>query len=421
MMWEARKGSLASGCSFVLFSVLLASPTTLAVLMLCGYPKGILSASGGVARSMRVLGVRVHPIVARFARVSARKLRAWPSESFLKVGGRVFVRSWSMESLPRLQRLFGGDFYPENLVELKIWRPWWALPPSLFRVGVVLTCEPYGRFRNRILQTAVGVAAATHLGAQQLILRTDDFPATTDVMVLDGLVVEVARSPGQKLRVRLAGRQPRLIVEANWLLSQAALSDRGMLAHGFSQLRDVTPLSGKQIRGGAELVMHFRGTDQIAATWRPPPLAYYLRVVNHSDAQDVALVTDDPEHFLVAELVQKLEERNVRVSIVSGLLEEDSAVIAGATTLCLGIGTFSSSLAGVSRDLSVAYSWMQPNWSNSTQFYGTFDIRPDVTNIRVFDSAGDYLALFTKHGDLTEKDLIAGMTRYPESALGIRE
>lgn len=90
-----------------------------------------------------------------------------PGRVFSRSGGGVFVRSWAMQALPRLQRLFGKDFLPGNLVDLKMWRPWWALAPSLFRVGAVLTCEPYGRFGDRILQTAVGVVAATHLGGQR--------------------------------------------------------------------------------------------------------------------------------------------------------------------------------------------------------------------------------------------------------------
>ena len=284
-----------------------------------------------------------------------------------------------------------------------------------------MTCEPYGRLGNRILQAAIGTVVAEISGASTLLLRTDGFPCGVGRIELGHVVVLVDRSRGQFLPVGPRRGRPSLIIEANWLLSQAALIKRELLATGFERLRSTPiPLVPPNPQPAAELVIHFRGTDQIGKDWRPPPLGYFTKAVGHSGAKSVALVTDDSEHALVSDLVARLMDKGVAVRVVSGTLEEDAGALVGASQLCLGIGTFSSSLAGLSSALTVAYSWQQPDWSSWTNFYGTFDVRPDVVNIQIFDAQGEYVRPFAEDGDFADQAVVEHLASYPEEALKIR-
>ena len=370
---------------------------------------------------MRAFGIRISPPVARFLRFRAREFLAWPRESVFIAGG-LYVRSWRMESLATLQERLGPQFDPEKIVDLRVWRPWWFLLPKNLRFDTVLTGEPYGRFGNRILQAAMGVAVAQNLRAGTLILRTDDFPRGVGRVELSDVEVLVDRNLGQVLGVSLPRGRPALILEANWLLSQAALPNRNLLAAGFASLRSSPfPLVPSKPLTRPDLVIHFRGTDQIGKDWRPPPLSYFTKAVNHSGARVVALITDDPQHVLVSELVARLDSRQVEVRTISGSLEDDAGAIAGASRFCLGIGTFSSSLAGLSRELTVAYSWQQADWASWTNFYGTFDLRPDVTNIEIFDARGEYVLPFESEYDFDEHAIVDHLASYPEAALEVRE
>lgn len=370
---------------------------------------------------MRVCGFRVPPPLARFARFRAQELRAWPRESFLRVGGGLYVRSWSMEQLPRLRTLFGSRFHPEKLVDLKIWRPWWVVFPSLKGPRVVLTCEPYGRFGNRIVQTAVGVAAANILKAGALMLRTHDFLNNVSSAELGGVRLLTVKPGAERLSLEGLQTTSTLIVEANWLLSQRAFSDRSDISAGFSSLRRacLVPHLGKP-EESSEFAVHFRGTDQLSKDWRPPPLAFFVKAALHAKVKSLLLVTDDPTHHLVAELLFRLRAERIESRIQSSSLHEDSQTLLQASTLCFGVGTFASSLAGISKNLRATYSWSQPDWSTWADFTGSFDLRPDVENFQIFDSSDTYTSRFRDIGEFSDAAVADHMARFTIKNLAVR-
>lgn len=370
---------------------------------------------------MRIYGVRVPPALALFARFRAREFRAWPRESFLRLGSVLYVRAWSMESLPRLSRLFGNHFHPENLVDLKIWKRWWMAFSRETDGSAVLTCEPYGRFGNRIVQAAAGVAAAKALGAAKAMLRTDDFLNGISGTDLSGVQLAAVTARGQRLQVEGRRPYPALIVEANWLLSQPAFVNRGAISAGFSLLRGADLVQHQQnTRELSELVVHFRGTDMLTRDWRPPPLAFFVKAAQHSKAKSLVLVTDDPSNSLVVDLLARFATEGFVTRVQSQSLEEDSQTLLSATTLCFGVGTFASSFAGLSKNLRVAYSWSQPDWSTWAHFGGSFDLRPDLENFQIFDASRTYIAPFDQEKGFSNVDVAAHVSRFQIENLEVR-
>ena len=94
---------------------------------------------------MRVFGLRAPPPVARFMRFRSREIRTWPAESFLLLGKHLYVRSWLLESPGTLERLSSGSLSLDSLSDLKVWRPWCKLAPSLRRGESALTSCREGR------------------------------------------------------------------------------------------------------------------------------------------------------------------------------------------------------------------------------------------------------------------------------------
>lgn len=293
--------------------------------------------------------------------------------------------------------------------------------PSVTGAVEVLTCKPYGRFGNRVVQAAVGVAAAKALGSAKLTLQTHDFLRGVGRANLDGLQLFATEELGLRLRAEGIRTHPALVVEANWLLSQRAFSDRRAISAGFSLLRgaDLVQHPEKALEQ-SELIIHFRGTDMLTKDWRPPPLAFFVRAALHSKATSLVLVTDDPGHSLVVDLVARFAAQGFVARVQSQSLEEDSHTLLSAQTLCFGIGTFASSLAGLSKNLRVAYSWSQPDWSTWTHFLGSFDLRPDLENFQIFDASETYVARFGEQGAFSPADVADHVSTFPVEQLEVR-
>lgn len=375
---------------------------------------------------MRFFGVAIPPKHARFLRFRISEFSDWPHQSFLLIGKKLYVRAWRLEKRDRLITLLGGgELDIDQFSDLRIWKP--VTLGRRFRVApVILSAAPYGRFGNRIVQAAVGIAVAERAYATHFILRSQDFPLPEDNVSLGGKGLKLLVSRSSRWRVELpegAIVPPGIVIEANWLRSQSVFQSKADIALGYTALREASILEPTENRPDSPspetFVIHFRASDQIGQAWRPPPLAYFEKAVEHSGAVKSLIVTDEIDNFLLRELVLRIERRGVRVTVQSSTLENDRSTLLQAEALCLGIGSFSSGLAGISASLRIAYSWSQPDWRLWTHFYGSFEMRPDIQNIYVFDPEGKYVLPFQQNKKLTPQEIGDHMRTYPLEALGI--
>jgi hypothetical protein len=378
---------------------------------------------------MRILGAPLPSKLARFLRFRLSELSEWPRQSFLFIGGFPYYRSWLLESPSRLMKLLGGgDVEVENFSQLRVWRPMRLAFSRKLEVSAILSSQPYGRFGNRIIQTGVGLAAAERSSAKYFLLRSKDFPLPQNSLRVgvSKLHLLVSEADGPFFAVPEGVKvHSGVVLEANWLLSQAVFTSRSDIVQGYTTLRSAPTIDLKPrpnfFSSPEELVLHFRGTDQIGHIWRPPPLAYFEKAVEHAGTSTVRIVTDDSEDPLVGELANRLRQRGIETFLQSGAIEDDMSTILSASTFCLGIGSFSSGLAALSTDLQVAYSWAQEDWNGWTKFYGKFDIRPDVQNFYVTDSTGSYVRIFQDNKNLTRSKIVDHMMSFSPDNLMVTD
>lgn len=371
---------------------------------------------------MRAFGLRVPPPLARFVRFRLREILTWPMESFLLLGKHLYVRSWLLESPGTLERLSSGSLSLDDLSDLKVWRPWWMVVPTLRRGVSVLTCEPYGRWGNRVVQAALGLAAAEVFHAESLLLRSDDFGRDVSQRLDNGLSLVGVNPHGARVHDRTGVAQSSVVIEANWLLSQSAFRDRRHVIEGFRALREAElEISHSVATSNYDLVIHFRGTDQLTQDWRPPPLSFFIKSALHSQAASVLVVSDDPDNPLVRDLLDRLKGHGLTASMQSRTLEDDIATILNAPRVCIGVGTFASSVVALSRSVHTVYSWKQPDWSTWTHLVGTFDVRPDVKHYWVYDASETYILPFSEEEAFPPSAVARHVSDFPEDHLRITD
>jgi hypothetical protein len=370
---------------------------------------------------MRALGIRISPPLAHFIRSRAREFRRWPDESFMVAGGTLYVRAWTLETSKSLLRLSRGELKPDKMVDLKVWRPWWSIIPWLLPVGATISCEPYGRYGNRVVQAAAGFAAARVFRATRFLLRTEDFATKTKKVDLEGITFSAVNPLGGRVEVDSASVRRKLIIEGNWLLSQEAFCNRKQIIDSFRVLRQgglVKPLQPPPPER-PDFVMHFRGTDQLTRDWRPPPLSFYVASALHAQVSSVLIVSDDPKHRLLTKLRRMLSDCGINSKLQSSSLGQDIQTLLSAKTMCIGIGTFASSLAGLSRSLGTVYAWRQPDWKTWTTLRGNFDLRPDLLVYHVSDVSQSYVLPFEQGGDFSPPAVVKHVEDFPLESLRV--
>lgn len=372
---------------------------------------------------MRVLGFRVPSRMGRFIRRKLPILSTWVSDNILFIGLTLLVRSRCHETPASITHLSGGAIEPTKLVGLKVWRPWWRWRTKLDREHrplTILSCQPFGRWGNRVVQAATGVAAAKVFGATQVLLRSDDFLDTSSYILDNQVVLAGIRPHHPQVPAKVSFPRMGLIVEANWLLSDPSFRDRRNVINGFRSLRRANTLvSDSSQRHAHDLVIHFRGTDQLSREWRPPPLSFFLLSAIHSKARTVKVVTDDPQSSLVAGLLRILKQHGFLASVQSSSLREDIATIHNASTVCIGIGTFASSIVALSHCTRIVYSWKQPDWSYHGDIRGTFDLRTDIQNFRIEDATNTYVLPFARDAEFPPNLVRKHMEEFPMNNLKI--
>ena len=272
------------------------------------------------------------------------------------------------------------------------------------------------------MQAALGLAAAEVFHAKYLLLRSDDFGRGVSQRLDNGVTFVGVKAHGARLHDRAVVPQSGVVIEANWLLSQSAFRDRRQVIEGFRALREAElEITQSVAKSDCDLVIHFRGTDQLTQDWRPPPLSFFVKSALHSQATSVLLVTDDPHNLLVRDLVDRLKKHGVTASTQSSTLEDDIATILSAPRGCIGVGTFASSVVALSRSAHTVYSWKQPDWSTWTDLVGTFDLRPDVKNYWVYDASETYVLPFSGEQEFPPSAVAKHVKDFPQEHLRITD
>ena len=117
------------------------------------------------------------------------------------------------------------------------------------------------------------------------------------------------------------------------------------------------------------MVIHLRGGDafgnrNIAPPWTyiPPPLSYFVDVIESNPNRPVIVVTTCDERMVLLEL---LLEKFSQIHVQCSSLHEDIDLVLAAETLILSSGTFAWSLGMISKSLKVLYC-----------FNGMFQVAP---------------------------------------------
>lgn len=101
------------------------------------------------------------------------------------------------------------------------------------------------------------------------------------------------------------------------------------------------------------LVVHLRGGDALESNphprYSPPPLAFFLEVIQRAAQPSVTVVTQDSTHPYLPYLERHCRLNDISYHCQSSSLEHDFRTMMSATALCVSQGT-----------LALAASWMSP-------------------------------------------------------------
>jgi hypothetical protein len=136
----------------------------------------------------------------------------------------------------------------------------------------------------------------------------------------------------------------------------------------------------------AQLTIHIRSGDiffrEGVSRWGQPPYAFYAKVLESRDWDQVVVVSQDDRSPVLSPLRQLCERLGLPVRFQSGNLAEDLTVLLGARNLIVGRGTFGPGVAILSQRLERLYFF-------EDRFNSPF-LDPNLKYFRVLDREGGY-------------------------------
>ena len=163
-----------------------------------------------------------------------------------------------------------------------------------------------------------------------------------------------------------------------------------------------------------DLVIHVRSGDiyyrERVGNWGQPPAAYYEKIIREGQWSRVFVVCEDNESPVLRPIAALCESLGIEHFFQSGTLAEDLVVLASATNLVVGRGTFAPAVVLLNRALEKVFFF-------EDRFDSKF-LDPSTELVRVVDERGSYRESVLQGRWVNSKEQRELMVSYPMSALG---
>lgn len=136
--------------------------------------------------------------------------------------------------------------------------------------------------------------------------------------------------------------------------------DSNILKHNYDKvkqiIRDIFIISTDEILDKDTLVIHIRGGDiftkrRVHPDYITPPLSYYCNIIDENSPKQIIIVSEDKNNYCIKRLLRKY--KNIQFAIQS--FEKDVALLLSAQKIVESFGTFSSTIAYLSKNIKTIY------------------------------------------------------------------
>ena len=163
-----------------------------------------------------------------------------------------------------------------------------------------------------------------------------------------------------------------------------------------------------------DLVIHVRSGDiyyrERVGNWGQPPTAYYEKIIREGQWSRVFVVCEDNASPVLRPIAALCERLEIEHFFQSGTLAEDLVLLASATNLVVGRGTFAPAVVLLNRALEKVFFF-------EDRFDSKF-LDPSTELVRVVDERGSYRESVLQGRWVNSKEQRELMVSYPMSALG---
>ena len=163
-----------------------------------------------------------------------------------------------------------------------------------------------------------------------------------------------------------------------------------------------------------DLVVHVRSGDiyfrERVGNWGQPPAAYYEKIIREGPWSRVFVVCEDNESPVLLPIAALCESLGIEHFFQSATLAEDLALLASATNLVVGRGTFAPAVVLLNVALEKVFFF-------EDRFDSKF-VDPSTELVRVLDEQGTYRESVLQGRWVNSEEQRELMVSYPTSALG---
>ena len=248
--------------------------------------------------------------------------------------------------------------------EPKVYVRWYLLhrSASSFRSpNIGLLMAQLGRFGNAARHFVGGIGAAHALGLGHVFIHGDTVFSHKSDYPRQGV-----HEPVPNFRVwidqSLSSSAPKIDAFISWRRGMITLTQEASdLAWEIANTVLATPNSTISLPKET-LVIHLRGGDVFGTrgvlNYGQPPLAYYQSVLAHRAWSQVIIVHQDERNPVLEPLLAWCYSSGVSAETFSQSLDEDIQLLLRAQNLVAGRGTFIPAIAGLSRNLTNLYCFV---------------------------------------------------------------
>jgi len=271
-----------------------------------------------------------------------------------------------------------------------------------------------GRLGNALLRLSKAAVVASENGWGGIVVpRLGHFPAYSAMMMKESFEVDGFFATCGDGGWGSAGVPDFLVrreyysepIEPNVEMRNSVKRVVRRLFPGLETREDIT---------GNDLVIHVRSGDiyfrERVGNWGQPPVAYYEKIIREEQWSRVFVVCEDNESPVLLPIAALCDSLGIEHFFQSGTLAEDLALLASATNLVVGRGTFAPAIVLLNMALEKVFFF-------EDRFDSKF-VDPSTELVRVVDEQGTYRESVLQGGWVNSEEQRKLMVSYPTSALG---
>jgi len=309
----------------------------------------------------------------------------------------------------RTHRFSGPGVRQEDWVYRRVFAPQTRAIPQVMALVVDL-----GRLGNALSRISKAVLVAHKNGWGGIIVpRSSHFPAYSSLMMQESVEVDGFFASCGDGRWGSAGVPDFLVrreyysesVDPNVEMRNSVKRVVRRLFPGLETREDVT---------SNDLVIHVRSGDiyyrERVGNWGQPPAAYYEKIIREGPWSRVFVVCEDNESPVLLPIAALCESLGIEHFFQSATLAEDLALLASATNLVVGRGTFAPAIVLLNMALEKVFFF-------EDRFDSKF-VDSSTELVRVVDEQGSYRESVLQGRWVNSEEQRELMVSYPMSALG---